>query len=45
MTLGGGEQRGDDHDARVHRPALERVVEVLSMSCSSVHERGTGRVQ
>ena len=42
-ALAGGKHRGHDHGAGMHRPAFERVVEVLAMRCGAVHERGVFR--
>ena len=35
-----GEERGNDHGARVHRAALERVVVILAVGSRAVHECG-----
>src|SRR5438105_11506667 len=40
-----GEYCGDDHRARVHRPAFERIVEVLAVRGHAVDEGGAGRVE
>ena len=39
------EHRGHDHHARVHRPALEGVVEVLAVRRRAVDERGAGGIE
>ena len=36
VLLGGGERRRDDHDAGVHRAALERVVVVFTVAAGAV---------
>ena len=45
VTFHDRENCGDDHRARVHRPAFERVVEVLAVRGSAVDERGAGGIQ
>ena len=43
--LGGGEHRRDDHDAGVHRAALERVVVVFTVSAGAIAKRRSGNVE
>ena len=45
MLLGGGEQRRNDHRARVHGPALERVVVVLAVRGGAVAQCRGGDVE
>src|SRR5215472_242304 len=45
VALAGGQHCGHDDGARMHRTALERVVEVLPMGSRTVDQRGAGRAQ
>ena len=43
VALARREHRRHDHGAGMHRPALERVVEILAVRRRAVDERGAGR--
>ena len=45
VALAGREHRRHDDGAGVHRPALERVVEILAVRGGAVDQRGAGRAQ
>ena len=42
VPLAGRQHRRHDHGAGMHRPALERVVEILAVDRGAVDERGAG---
>ena len=42
VPLGRGQHGRHDHRAGVHRPAFERVVEILAMGGRAVDQRGVG---
>ena len=42
MALAGGQHGGHDDGARVYRPSLERIVEILAMRRGAVHKRRVG---
>ncbi len=45
LALTGRERSGDDHRAGMHRPAFERVVEILAVGGGPVDERRAERVE